>query len=118
MNVNEVDKQKVVEFMMKYRCGHFNASPRHEIIKYLNMDDRYFREVCSLIPEIITSAEHGYYILPLTDPTGEETRFARQIVEGEERRRMIALYLRQRKQRQAIKRMEAAERQLEFTGVK
>ena len=33
---------------------------------------------------------------------------------GEDRRRIIALYLRMRRQRQAIKRMQQAERQMEL----
>jgi len=122
------DIERVKDWMYKYSCGFSNARPRKEIIYCLRMEDRYFRQVCSTIPEIITSSHNekdtdkgqGYYILPLVDVSGEEVRHAREIVYGEERRRMIALYLRQRRQREAIRRLADKETQktFDFTGVR
>ena len=112
--VSEYEKNIVKDYMYEYCCGFKNAKLRAEIASDLDIEDRHFRDICSEIPEIITSSHYGYYILPLVDLTGVEARFARDIVEGEERRRMVALYLRQRRQRQAIRRMEMAERQQEF----
>jgi hypothetical protein len=108
------DIARVKSYMYSLYCGKDNRAPRHEIASKLGIEDRSFRLICSQIPEIITSSRWGYYILPLVDLTGEETRFARAIVEGEERRRMIALYLRQRRQRKAIKNMGMSEKQYEF----
>lgn len=77
-------------------------------------DDREFRELCADIPEIITSTD-GYYILPLVDLSGEETHHALEIINGQSRRRMIALYLRQRRQRKAIHKMRDTVTQPEFS---
>lgn len=117
INIPTEEVNRVKDYMNLFYCGKARRTPRRQIADALGIEDRRFREICSEIPEIITSSKFGYYILPLTDPTGEETTFARNIVEGEERRRMIALYLRQRRQRVAIKKMQAAERQMEFNLV-
>jgi hypothetical protein len=117
MNIHKVtdyEKKLVTNYMYANNLGYKQAQPRKMIADDLGIEDRRFREVCSEIPEIITSVKYGYYLLPLTDPTGEETRVAREILEHEDRRRIVALYLRNRRQRQAIKRMEAKEQQKEF----
>ena len=105
---------RVKNYMYSHHCGYKNAQPRRVITDALQMEDRYFREVCSQIPEIITSIEYGYWILPLTDVSGLETMVAKQVIEGEDRRRIIALYLRNRRQRIAIKKMQDKERQMEL----
>ena len=82
------------------------------------MEDRKFRKICAAIPEIMTSSKYGYYILPLYTLDRREIEVAKEILENEDRRRMIALYLRQRKQRSAVKRLEEnslfKEKQLDF----
>ena len=100
--------------MMSFACGYQRARPRQEIVEALEMEDRYFRELVSEIPEIITSSKSGYWILPLVDITGIEVKKAREVIEGEDRRRMIVLYLRQRKQRQVLRNLEGLEKQLAF----
>ena len=112
--VSQEDIARVNAHMMINHCGYRSASMRYQITQTLHMEDRHFRQVCSQIPEIITSHLYGYYILPLVDLTGEETRIAREIINGEDRRRMISLYLRQRRQKQAIRKMSDKERQLAF----
>ncbi len=112
--ISEDDIIRVKNYMYSSHCGFIKACPRQIIAQNLGYEDRYFREVCSQISEIITSAKFGYYILPLVDLTGLETRRAREILDGEDRRRIIALYLRMRRQRQAIKIMQAAEKQMEM----
>jgi hypothetical protein len=112
--VSTEDINRVKDYMMNYHQGFVRARPRQIIASALGMEDRHFRAICAEIPEIITSHRFGYYILPLLDATGIETRRARDILDGEDRRRIIALYLRMRKQRQAIKRMQDKERQLAF----
>lgn len=99
------DIERVREWMMTWACGYHNFRKRREIVSSLGMEDRYFRAVCAKIPEIITSSHEGYYILPLVDLSGDEVRYAREIVMGEERRRIISLYLRHRRQREAIQRL-------------
>jgi hypothetical protein len=108
------DINRVKDYMMNYHQGFVKARPRQVIAQTLGIEDRHFRAICAEIPEIITSHRFGYYILPLVDLTGIETRRARDILDGEDRRRMISLYLRMRRQRQAIKKMQAAERQMEL----
>ena len=112
--LSQEDINKVRDYMMNYYQGFVRARPRQIIAQALGMEDRHFRAICAEIPEIITSHRFGYYILPLVDTTGIETRRARDIVNGEDRRRIIALYLRMRRQRQAIKRMQDAEKQMEL----
>ncbi len=96
----EIDK--VRDHMMGYHCGCHHAIPRQRIAAILGMEDRHFRDVCAEIPEIITSVHRGYWILPLVDATGEETAAARSVLEHEDRRRVISLYLRMRRQRSAV----------------
>ena len=116
--VSQYDIDKVKTYMYSFYCGFIKARPRQVIASALGYEDRHFRAICSMIPECITSHIYGYYILPLVDTTGIETRRAREILNGEDRRRIIALYLRMRRQREAIKRMESAEKQLHlFSGV-
>ena len=112
--VRPEDIFKVTNYMMTFHCGYRKAMPHSQIAKSMGYAGRVFRDICAEIPEIIGGVQLGYYCLPLVDLTGEETRVARDILNGSERRRMIALYLRQRRQRQAIKRMEGAEKQMEF----
>ena len=112
--VDPQDRDRIIRYMMANHCGYKRAVPRQDIADALGMPDRYFRTVCATIPEILTSCNYGYYILPLVDLTGEEMRVAREILEGENRRSLIASYLRHRKQREAIRRMEHKERQMEL----
>lgn len=103
--MNETVSQ-VKSYFYAHCIGYEKRKHRTEITTLLNIPDRQFRAVCAEIPEIISTHDGGYYILPLVDTTGEETRIARAIIEGEDRRRMIALYLRQRRRRQAIQRLQ------------
>jgi len=109
----EIDRDRVKSYMYQNHVGFKHAAPRRDIAKTLGFEDRYFRQICADISECITSSHIGYYILPLVDLTGEETKMARDIVLGEERRRMVALYLRQRRQREAIRKM-AGDKQMAF----
>ena len=113
--INPNDIARVQDYMTAHHCGYKNATPRQNIAIALNMPDRYFREVCSEIPEIITSIHYGYWILPLVDPVGLETMVAREVLDKEDRRRIIALYLRNRKQRKAIQNMTEKNKQLELS---
>jgi len=116
--VSQEDIERVRDYMMNYHRGFIQARPRQVIAHALGYRDRHFRAICAAIPEIISSSHYGYYILPLVDATGIETRRAREILDGEDRRRIIALYLRMRRQRQAIKRLEMAEKQMELNLIK
>jgi len=108
----EIDK--VREFMARYHCGFHRAHPRQQIAQALSMEDRHFRDVCAEIPEIITSVHRGYWILPLVDMTGEEAAAAKAILEHEDRRRIIALYLRMRRQRSAVAALQTQHIQSQF----
>lgn len=112
--INEMDRGRVISYMMRHHCGYKAAAPRKMISRALEFEDRYFRAVCASIPEIITSVKFGYWILPLVDTSGMEIKMARDVVDNEERRRMIALYLRQRKQRNAINKIASATTQYSF----
>ena len=112
--VKAQEKERVINYMMSFYCGYRKAGPRIQIAFALGLEDRYFRQVCAEIPEIITSSFSGYYILPLIDLTGEEAKAARNILENEDRRRIIALYLRNRKQKAAVKKMQDGEKQYVF----
>lgn len=116
--ITEAEISRVRNFMMLKHCGYRAAAPRKEIASILEIEDRHFRKICAEIPEIIASSHYGYWILPLVDTTGIEADIARQVVEGENRRRMIALYLRQRRQREAIRKManKEAQQEMEFVG--
>lgn len=117
MEINELDRGRVISYMLRHHCGYKAAAPRRMIAQALEMEDRYFRLVCSTIDEIITSSKYGYWILPLVDLSGLEVKFAMEEVENEERRRMIALYLRQKRQRAAIRKlMPQQETQMSFAG--
>lgn len=105
LEINPEDIKRVTEWMLKWACGYKNARNRKDIENCLMMEDRYFRTVCAEIPEIITSSKGGYWILPSIDPSGDEIRHAREIAMGEDRRRIISLYLRHRRQREAIQRL-------------
>jgi hypothetical protein len=108
----EIDK--VRDHMMRYHCGYRRAFPRQQIAPVLRMEDRHFRDVCAEIPEIITSIHSGYWILPLVDASGEEARVAKSVLENEDRRRIIALYLRMRRQREAINTLRLKHTQTEL----
>ena len=108
--VSQADIIKVKNYMYKYHCGHNNRTWRHTIAKTLNMPDRHFRKVCSFISEIITSSKQGYYILPLTDFTGEETKIAVELLK-EERKKIISLYRRGKGQRKAISKMAMSKKE-------
>ena len=103
--ITQEETAKVRNYMLARHCGYKNAVPRREIVLALGIEDRHLRAICAEIPEILTSSHYGYWCLPLVDTTGLEADIAQQVIEGEDRRRIIALYLRNRRQRQAIKRM-------------
>ena len=113
--VSHDDILRIKNYMMNNHQGYKKAMPRHIIASALNIPDRHFRQVCSQIDEIITSHKFGYYILPLYDFSGIETMVAKEIVEGEERRRIVALYLRSRRQRKAISKMSMAKKEEQMT---
>lgn len=115
--ISQEEIQKVKKYMMDYCCGYKNARPRQEIVEFLRMPDRQFRDICAEIPEIITSVHSGYWILPLVDATGEEIRAAREVLEGQDRRRVIALYVRMRRQRLVLRNLEGKIKQQEFAYV-
>src|SRR3990167_3886824 len=103
--ITQEETARVRNYMLARHCGHKNAVPRREIAHALGIEDRHLRAICAEIPEILTSSHYGYWCLPLVDTTGLEADTAVQAIETAGRRRLIALYLRQRRQRQAIKRM-------------
>lgn len=73
--VNQDDKQKVLDWMMQYCLGFRNARTRANILPYLQMPDRYLRLLMSeLIHEghLCSSASLGYWALPLTTKDREE----------------------------------------------
>jgi len=112
--VSDEDIFRVRAHMMAFHCGYRNACPRQKIASHLGMTDRLFRDVCAEIPEVFTSVHYGYWILPLVDETGEEVRVAKDVLENEDRRRVIALYMRTRRQRHAVRKLEGV-RQQEFS---
>lgn len=115
--VSCADILRIKNYMMDKHQGYKKAMPRHIIAGALNMPDRHFRQVCSQIDEIITSHKCGYYVLPLYDFSGVETMIAKEIVEGEERRRIVNLYLRSRRQRKAISKMAMSKKEEQLTFV-
>lgn len=111
--ITEAEKDMVRGYMLARHAGYKRAVPRREIAFALGIEDRKFRAICAEIDELVTSVKYGYYILPpIIDSV--EADIARQIIEGEDRRRIIALYLRNRRQRQAVRRMRWAEVQQEM----
>jgi hypothetical protein len=90
--------------MKAHHCGFANRAKRGQIALALFMEDRYFRELCSQIPEIITSSAEGYYFLPAEDPAGTEETKALELID-ENRRRAIALFLRSKRQKRAVREM-------------
>jgi len=90
--------------MKAHHCGFANRGKRGQIALALFMEDRYFRELCSQIPEIITSSAEGYYFLPAEDPAGTEEAKALELID-ENRRRAIALFLRSKRQKRAVREM-------------
>src|SRR3990167_2298887 len=66
--VKPEDKQIVLSWMMKVCLGFRQARTRANILPYLNLEDRYFRHICSeLIHEghIASSCQRGYWFIPL-----------------------------------------------------
>lgn len=123
----------VRDYMYTHAKGYRNIVTRKSILDGVGVIcDRSLREILAEIPEVISTSNDtvvlpdgeivqlqsaGYYVLPLRDDDGRETRIARAIVNGEDRRRMIHLYLRQRQRRQAIRMMEESECQVMMAGV-
>ena len=71
------DKQKVLDWGMKYMAGFRNARTREDILPFIQMDDRRFRECASaLIHEgnMCSSHKRGYWAVPLmsNDPAEVE----------------------------------------------
>lgn len=107
----ECDKKRIVDYMRNNHEGFAKRTVHMNIVRALSMNDRYFRDLVSDIPEIITSSSHGYYILPQEDAAGEECRIAENII-LEHRKRAIALFLRAKKQKRAIADMANKNQQL------
>jgi len=69
------DKQTVLNWMMKVCPGFRQARTRANILPYLNLEDRYFRQICSeLIHEghIASSCQRGYWFIPIVTKDVEE----------------------------------------------
>jgi len=116
--MNDKEKKKIItEWFYKNACGYKKIIHRKFILADLTwqipgLEDRELRKMCADIPEIITSTS-GYYVLPLTDPTGVETAIALEYM-NQSRRRLVSEYLRGRRNRQAIRKMNDATRQKEI----
>jgi hypothetical protein len=98
------DIKRITDWMKAHHCGFANRAKRGQIALALFLEDRYFRDLCSQIPEIITSSAEGYYFLPTEDPTGTEEAKALELID-ENRRRAIALFLRSKRQKRAVREM-------------
>ena len=73
--VKHKDKQTVLNWMMKVCLGFRQARTRANILPCLNLEDRYFRQICSeLIQEgnIASSCQRGYWFIPLVTKDVEE----------------------------------------------
>jgi len=73
--VKPEDKQMVLSWMIKVCSGFRQARTRANILPYLNLEDRYFRHICSeLIHEghIASSCQRGYWFIPLVTKDVEE----------------------------------------------
>ena len=98
------DTNRIINHMKAHHCGFANRAKRDQIARALFLEDRYFRELCSQIPEVMTSSTEGYWLIPQEDPTGGEYHQAMNTI-GENRRRAISLFLRSRRQKRAIQAM-------------
>ena len=98
------DTNRIINHMKAHHCGFANRTKRDQVARALFFEDRYFRDLCSQIPEIITSSAEGYYFLPTEDPTGAEEAKALELID-ENRRRAIALFLRSKRQKRAVREM-------------
>lgn len=107
-NVEEL-KERIVRYFGYYATGYAHAKPRHIIVSALGIDDRLFRDVCTSIPEIMTSSDRGYWMLK-EDVIGEEYRVAREALE-EDRRRVISLWKRNKMKRRAIDELDNKNKQ-------
>ena len=106
-------KDEIIQYFRYYVTGYKQARPRHLISSALGIDDRVFREVCADIPEIISSCEIGYWMLPARDITGEEAEQARKAL-NQERAKYISMYYRTRKKRRAVDEMANLDKQKEL----
>ena len=62
------DKLKVLEWFQKYAHGYKNARTRDDIIPFIQLPDRYFREIASSLihdGHIASSCDKGYWFIPL-----------------------------------------------------
>ena len=98
------DTKRIVDYMRANHEGFANRAKRDQIARALFLEDRYFRDLYSQVPEIMSSSEHGIWILPQEDPTGGEYHQAMHTI-GENRRRAISLFLRSKRQKKAIQAM-------------
>ena len=121
------DRTRIIDWMMSNACGFRSILPRQQIAQALNLPDRLFRRICADIPEIITNSKlrhikewgyeitvkPGYYILPLTDYSGTETKIAK-ILLRETTSRLIKLARKEKTKMLLLRNRFGAERQTVF----
>lgn len=64
----EMDKIRVLEWMQKHTNGYRNARTRENILPFIQLKDRYFRQIANeLIHEkqLCSSHKRGYWFFPL-----------------------------------------------------
>lgn len=77
--VNELDKKKVLDWLQKHCSGFRNARTRANILPFMQMPDRYWREIVSLLKHegnIASTCFRGYWAIPLVTKDKEEVEAA------------------------------------------
>ena len=62
-----LDKTKVLNWLQKHALGHNNARKREDIIPFIGLSDRYFREIFSFLRherKVSASSIIGYWAIP------------------------------------------------------
>ena len=104
VELNHDDKiklERLEDWMMKYACGFRNAKTKDNILPFVGLEERIFRQLASFSDLIFSSSERGYWIRPLVDISGEEMREAKESL-AEERRRAINLYWKIKAKRKSL----------------
>ncbi len=77
--VNPQDKEKVLQWMLTYCFGFRNARTRQNILPFVRLPDRYFRQIISELKhegQIASTCDKGYWAIPLVTKDKEEIEAA------------------------------------------
>jgi hypothetical protein len=77
----EQDKSVVLDWMRRFCYGFKNARTRKDILPYLNLPDRYFRRIASILKHeghLASTSDKGYWFIPIETKDPEEINAALQ----------------------------------------